>query len=77
MPVVLCPAILSSDTTSDPGRRDLLRARRRLCGYECCSSNSNAPDISQKGLIGIQSHHFRGKGAKKLVNNRQIPVPLV
>ena len=65
MLVVLCPAILSSDTASDPGRRDLLRARRRLCGSECCSSNSNAPDTSQKGLIGIQSHHSRGKMAKK------------
>ena len=63
MLVVLCPAILSSDTASDPGRRDLLRARRRLFGSECCSSNSNAPD--QKGLIGIQSHHSMGKMAKK------------
>ena len=61
MPAVLCPANLSSDTASDPGRRDLLRARRRFCGSECCSSNSNAPDTSQKGLIGIQSHHSRGK----------------
>ena len=41
---VLCPAILSSDTASDPGRRDLLQAQRRLCGSECCSSNPNAPD---------------------------------
>ena len=65
MLVGLCPAILSSDTVSDPGRRDLLRARRRLCGSECCSSNSNAPDTSQKSLIGIQSHHSRGKMAKK------------
>ena len=65
MLVVLCPAILSSDIASDPGRRDLLRARRRLCGSECCSSNSNAPDTSQKGLIGIQSHHSREKMAKK------------
>ena len=65
MLVVLCPAILSSDTASHPGRRDLLRARRQLCGSECCSSNSNAPDTSQKGLIGIQSHHSRGKMSKK------------
>ena len=65
MPAVLCPAILSSDNASDPGRRDLLRARRRFCGSECCSCNSNAPDTSQKGLIGIQSHHSRGKMAKK------------
>ena len=35
------------------------------CGSECCSSNSNAPDISQKGLIGIQSHHSREKMSKK------------
>ena len=65
MLVVLSPGILSYDTASDPGRRDLLRVRRRLCGSECCSSNSNAPDTSQKGLIGIQSHHSRGKTAKK------------
>ena len=32
---------------------------------ECCSSNSNAPDISQKGLIGIQSHHSMEKMSKK------------
>ena len=79
MLVVLCPAILSSDTASDPGRQDLLRARRRLCGSECCSSNSNAPDTCQKGLIGIQSHHSRGKMArkKKLVKKRKRSVPLV
>ena len=65
MPVVLCPAILSSATASDLGRRDLLRVRCRLCGSECCGSNSNAPDTSQKGLIGIQSHHSRGKMSKK------------
>ena len=35
------------------------------CGSECCSSNSNAPDISQKGFIGIQSHHSREKMSKK------------
>ena len=35
------------------------------CGSECCSSNSNAPDTSQKGLIGIQSHHPREKMSKK------------
>ena len=35
------------------------------CESECCSSNSNAPDISQKGLIGIQSHHSREKMSKK------------
>ena len=35
------------------------------CGSECCSSNSNAPDISQKGLIGIQSHQSRKKMSKK------------
>ena len=35
------------------------------CGSECCSSNSNAPDTSQKGLIGIQSHHSREKMSKK------------
>ena len=39
--------------------------RSRACGSECCSSNSNAPDISQKGLIGIQSHHSREKMSKK------------
>ena len=32
---------------------------------ECCSSNSNAPDFSQKGLIGIHSHHSREKMSKK------------
>ena len=47
-----------------------------VCGSECCSSNSNAPDTSQKGLIGIQSHHSREKCRKKLVKNRQRPVPL-
>ena len=35
------------------------------CGSECCSSNSNAPDTIQKGLIGIQSHHSREKMSKK------------
>ena len=35
------------------------------CGSECCSSNSNAPDTSQKGLIGIQSHYPREKMSKK------------
>ena len=35
------------------------------CGSECCSSNSNARDTSQKGLIGIQSHHPREKMSKK------------
>ena len=35
------------------------------CGSECCSCNSNAPDISQKGLIGIQSHHSREKNVEK------------
>ena len=35
------------------------------CGSECYNSNSNAPDISQKGLIGIQSHHSREKKSKK------------
>ena len=35
------------------------------CGSECCSSNSNAPDTSQKALIGIQSHHSREKMSKK------------
>ena len=35
------------------------------CGSECCSSNSNAPDTSQKGLIGIQSHHPRENMLKK------------
>ena len=35
------------------------------CGSECCSSNSNAPDTSQKGLIGIQSHHPREKNVEK------------
>ena len=42
-----------------------IRVRCRLCGSECCSSNSNALDISQKGLTGIQSHHSRGKMSKK------------
>ena len=36
------------------------------CGSECCSSNSNAPDTSQKGLIGFQSHHPREKISKKV-----------
>ena len=35
------------------------------CGSECCSSNSNASDTIQKGLIGIQSHHPREKMSKK------------
>ena len=35
------------------------------CGSECCSSNPNAPDTSQKGLIGIQSHHSKEKMSKK------------
>ena len=35
------------------------------CGSECCSSNINAPDTSQKGLISIQSHHSREKMSKK------------
>ena len=35
------------------------------CGSECCRSNSNGPGISQKGLIGIQSHHSRKKMSKK------------
>ena len=36
-----------------------------VCGSECCSSNSNAPDTSQKGLISIQSHYPREKMSKK------------
>ena len=35
------------------------------CGSECCSSNPNAPDTCQKGLIGIQSYHSKEKMSKK------------